>query len=156
MLFSLSSLCSLHHHSQREDYCQSLIRDSIDFIVFVQNLSRVFLLSELRLWYQIDENVQREIINHRSLRHPNIIRFKEVRSYFSSANYPFVRLKGNWAFWVKQMVICSIFGACNPHVTRCLKKFLVMIYDCVIFSSLCKVVYIIFSAYRYENICRNH
>lgn len=27
---------------------------------------------------QIDENVQREIINHRSLRHPNIIRFKEV------------------------------------------------------------------------------
>lgn len=35
-------------------------------------------------WYfllQIDENVQREIINHRSLRHPNIVRFKEV-SYF--------------------------------------------------------------------------
>lgn len=29
------------------------------------------------LW-QIDENVQREIINHRSLRHPNIVRFKEV------------------------------------------------------------------------------
>ncbi|GER35683.1 protein kinase superfamily protein [Striga asiatica] len=27
---------------------------------------------------QIDENVQREIVNHRSLRHPNIIRFKEV------------------------------------------------------------------------------
>ncbi|CAN1343643.1 Serine/threonine-protein kinase SRK2I [Linum perenne] len=27
---------------------------------------------------QIDENVQREIINHRSLRHPNIVRFKEV------------------------------------------------------------------------------
>ena len=27
---------------------------------------------------QIDENVKREIINHRSLRHPNIIRFKEV------------------------------------------------------------------------------
>lgn len=26
----------------------------------------------------IDENVQREIINHRSLKHPNIIRFKEV------------------------------------------------------------------------------
>ncbi|XVE66923.1 hypothetical protein DITRI_Ditri08aG0119200 [Diplodiscus trichospermus] len=28
--------------------------------------------------YKIDENVAREIINHRSLRHPNIIRFKEV------------------------------------------------------------------------------
>ncbi|GKU99018.1 hypothetical protein SLEP1_g11933 [Rubroshorea leprosula] len=27
---------------------------------------------------QIDENVQREIINHRSLRHPNIVKFKEV------------------------------------------------------------------------------
>ncbi|PAN21599.1 hypothetical protein PAHAL_3G479200 [Panicum hallii] len=27
---------------------------------------------------KIDENVQREIINHRSLRHPNIIQFKEV------------------------------------------------------------------------------
>ncbi|XP_042515600.1 serine/threonine-protein kinase SAPK6-like isoform X2 [Macadamia integrifolia] len=28
--------------------------------------------------YKIDENVAREIINHRSLRHPNIIRFKKV------------------------------------------------------------------------------
>ncbi|KAL0013195.1 hypothetical protein SO802_000264 [Lithocarpus litseifolius] len=28
--------------------------------------------------HKIDENVTREIINHRSLRHPNIIRFKEV------------------------------------------------------------------------------
>ncbi|XP_039062808.1 serine/threonine-protein kinase SRK2H [Hibiscus syriacus] len=27
---------------------------------------------------KIDENVAREIINHRSLHHPNIIRFKEV------------------------------------------------------------------------------
>ncbi|XP_075080857.1 serine/threonine-protein kinase SAPK2-like isoform X6 [Nicotiana tabacum] len=27
---------------------------------------------------QIDEHVQREIVNHRSLRHPNIIKFKEV------------------------------------------------------------------------------
>jgi serine/threonine-protein kinase SRK2 len=33
---------------------------------------------------QIDENVQREIINHRSLRHPNIIRFKEVSSFLPS------------------------------------------------------------------------
>ena len=28
---------------------------------------------------QIDKNVEREVINHRSLLHPNIIRFKEVR-----------------------------------------------------------------------------
>ncbi|KAK8957520.1 Serine/threonine-protein kinase SAPK10 [Platanthera zijinensis] len=27
---------------------------------------------------KIDENVRREIINHRSLRHPNIVRFKEI------------------------------------------------------------------------------
>lgn len=33
---------------------------------------------------QIDENVQREIINHRSLRHPNIVRFKEVPSFPNS------------------------------------------------------------------------
>ncbi|KAG5029869.1 hypothetical protein JHK87_013383 [Glycine soja] len=31
---------------------------------------------------KIDENVAREIINHRSLRHPNIIRFKEARTLF--------------------------------------------------------------------------
>lgn len=30
---------------------------------------------------QIDEHVQREIINHRDLKHPNIIRFKEVYMY---------------------------------------------------------------------------
>ncbi|GAU19517.1 hypothetical protein TSUD_303310 [Trifolium subterraneum] len=31
---------------------------------------------------KIDENVAREIMNHRSLRHPNIIRFKEARYFF--------------------------------------------------------------------------
>jgi hypothetical protein len=35
----------------------------------------------LFVWWQIDENVAREIINHRSLRHPNIIRFKEVCAF---------------------------------------------------------------------------
>ncbi|XP_058776955.1 serine/threonine-protein kinase SRK2A-like [Vicia villosa] len=35
--------------------------------------------AESLIWrIEIDENVAREIINHRSLRHPNIIRFKEV------------------------------------------------------------------------------
>jgi hypothetical protein len=38
-----------------------------------------FVFSFSRPVLQIDENVAREIINHRSLRHPNIIRFKEVR-----------------------------------------------------------------------------
>ena len=39
---------------------------------------------------QIDENVAREIINHRSLRHPNIIRFKEVRGIDSKNVMVFV------------------------------------------------------------------
>ncbi|KAL2513904.1 Serine/threonine-protein kinase SRK2B [Forsythia ovata] len=41
--------------------------------------------------HRIDENVAREIINHKSLRHPNIIRFKEARYFFqqliSGVNY---------------------------------------------------------------------
>lgn len=34
--------------------------------------------SKVCFGWQIDEHVQREIMNHRSLRHPNIVRFKEV------------------------------------------------------------------------------
>ncbi len=29
---------------------------------------------------QIDKNVEREIVNHRTLLHPNIIKFREVRA----------------------------------------------------------------------------
>ncbi|XP_012489261.1 serine/threonine-protein kinase SAPK1 isoform X3 [Gossypium raimondii] len=36
------------------------------------------LISRVSLTMQIDEHVQREIMNHRSLKHPNIIKFKEV------------------------------------------------------------------------------
>jgi len=43
---------------------------------------KFFFLLFLLFHFQIDENVAREIINHRSLRHPNIIRFKEVRTLF--------------------------------------------------------------------------
>lgn len=35
---------------------------------------------DLMLFLQIDKNVERELINHRSLLHPNIIRFKEVHN----------------------------------------------------------------------------
>ncbi|KAL0367977.1 UNVERIFIED_CONTAM: Serine/threonine-protein kinase SAPK1 [Sesamum calycinum] len=35
---------------------------------------------------KIDEHVQREIMNHRSLRHPNIVRFKEARFFFQQAD----------------------------------------------------------------------
>lgn len=49
---------------------------------------------------QIDENVQREIINHRSLRHPNIVRFKEVSAYFYlskfNSNGKVKRVRKSW------------------------------------------------------------
>lgn len=38
----------------------------------------LFAVKYIERGKKIDENVQREIINHKSLRHPNIIRFKEV------------------------------------------------------------------------------
>ncbi|XXG66634.1 hypothetical protein AAC387_Pa06g0165 [Persea americana] len=38
----------------------------------------LFAVKYLQRGKKIDEKVQREIINHKSLRHPNIIRFKEV------------------------------------------------------------------------------
>lgn len=41
----------------------------------------------ISLYIQIDENVAREIINHRSLRHPNIIRFKEVIIVLNAHKY---------------------------------------------------------------------
>ncbi|GFZ15383.1 protein kinase superfamily protein [Actinidia rufa] len=39
----------------------------------------LFAVKYIERGKKIDENVQREIINHRSLRHPNIVRFKEVK-----------------------------------------------------------------------------
>ncbi|GAB4847261.1 Serine/threonine-protein kinase sapk2 [Ancistrocladus abbreviatus] len=38
----------------------------------------LFAVKYIERGQKIDEHVQREIINHRSLKHPNIIRFKEV------------------------------------------------------------------------------
>ena len=38
------------------------------------------MLMLMSLGVQIDENVERELINHRTLVHPNIVRFREVRS----------------------------------------------------------------------------
>lgn len=49
------------------------------YMNFGSLLINEFLLAVL----QIDEHVQREIINHRSLKHPNIVRFKEVHIFLS-------------------------------------------------------------------------
>ncbi|XP_020517638.1 serine/threonine-protein kinase SAPK2 isoform X3 [Amborella trichopoda] len=38
----------------------------------------LFAVKYIDRGHKIDENVRREIMNHRSLRHPNIVRFKEV------------------------------------------------------------------------------
>eukprot|EP00268_Persea_americana_P033296 TRINITY_DN32989_c0_g2_i3.p1 TRINITY_DN32989_c0_g2~~TRINITY_DN32989_c0_g2_i3.p1 ORF type:complete len:220 (+),score=42.19 TRINITY_DN32989_c0_g2_i3:132-791(+) len=38
----------------------------------------LFAVKYIERGQRIDENVQREIMNHRSLKHPNIVRFKEV------------------------------------------------------------------------------
>ncbi|CAN6480007.1 unnamed protein product [Victoria cruziana] len=38
----------------------------------------LFAVKYIEKGQRIDENVKREIMNHRSLKHPNIVRFKEV------------------------------------------------------------------------------
>lgn len=43
-----------------------------------KNTKELFAVKYIERGNKIDEKVQREIINHRSLRHPNIVRFKEV------------------------------------------------------------------------------
>ncbi|XP_070001765.1 serine/threonine-protein kinase SAPK2-like isoform X2 [Nicotiana tabacum] len=48
------------------------------FFVQIQDLFLLLFFALFWLSMQIDEHVQREIVNHRSLRHPNIIKFKEV------------------------------------------------------------------------------
>ncbi|XP_027329229.1 serine/threonine-protein kinase SAPK2-like isoform X2 [Abrus precatorius] len=40
--------------------------------------NKFFAVKFIERGQKIDENVQREIMNHRSLKHPNIIRFKEI------------------------------------------------------------------------------
>ena len=40
---------------------------------------------------QIDKNVERELINHRSLLHPNIIKFKEVNRTSCTHTHNYMR-----------------------------------------------------------------
>ncbi|XP_044462089.1 serine/threonine-protein kinase SRK2A-like isoform X2 [Mangifera indica] len=47
-----------------------------------KNTKELVAMKYIERGRKIDENVAREIINHRSLRHPNIIRFKEARYFF--------------------------------------------------------------------------
>ncbi|KAJ0882332.1 putative non-specific serine/threonine protein kinase [Helianthus annuus] len=61
-----------------------LHRPSLIFVSSQVQLSHFHLIlsvssSVLKIQILIDEHVEREILNHRSLRHPNIIRFKELK-----------------------------------------------------------------------------
>ncbi|GMQ02248.1 hypothetical protein CsSME_00048565 [Camellia sinensis var. sinensis] len=46
----------------------------------VDNGRELFAVKLIERGENIDEHVQREIMNHRSLKHPNILRFKELRN----------------------------------------------------------------------------
>lgn len=63
--------------------------------------------------YKIDENVAREIINHRSLRHPNIIRFKEVDESNISLVCNFVFRNSNCLFFA------SAYDESRTLITGC-------------------------------------
>lgn len=58
---------------------------------------------------QIDDNVQREIINHRSLKHPNIIRFKEVSQDLHDAHslvhHSIFSSKNNFSIMYLQVIL---------------------------------------------------
>lgn len=45
-------------------------------------VDQLYAVKYIERGQKIDEHVQREIVNHRSLKHPNIIRFKEVYHFF--------------------------------------------------------------------------
>lgn len=62
----------------------SILSDFVSILAPISNFAVDFGAScphaglAFRFLLQIDEHVQREIMNHRSLKHPNIVRFKEV------------------------------------------------------------------------------
>ncbi|KAJ4950811.1 hypothetical protein NE237_027643 [Protea cynaroides] len=47
-------------------------------LVMDKSTKELYAVKYIERGQKIDENVQREIMNHRSLKHPNIVRFKEV------------------------------------------------------------------------------
>ncbi|GAY62861.1 hypothetical protein CUMW_221140 [Citrus unshiu] len=47
-----------------------------------KNTKELVAMKYIERGHKIDANVAREIINHKQLRHPNIIRFKEARYFF--------------------------------------------------------------------------
>lgn len=62
-------------------------------------------------FWQIDEHVQREIMNHRALKHPNIIRFKEVSKQVSLIpKWHYLLLHALFALCVYTYSLSSMFN----------------------------------------------
>ena len=76
----------------------------------------LFLLLKSFFLLQIDESVQKEIINHRYLRHPNIVQFKEVFRFLFVALFLFfmsmIGVLGLIDFYLPK--ICTL-GHSNPN-----------------------------------------
>ncbi|MFS7941291.1 putative protein kinase CAMK-OST1L family [Helianthus anomalus] len=52
-----------------------------------KSTKELFAVKFIERGQKIDEHAEREILNHRSLIHPNIIRFKEVVELYSSGQF---------------------------------------------------------------------
>ncbi|KAK9121055.1 hypothetical protein Syun_018672 [Stephania yunnanensis] len=50
----------------------------VAWLVIDKVTEELFAVKYIERGKKIDKKVEREIINHRSLRHPNIVQFKEV------------------------------------------------------------------------------
>lgn len=93
---------------------------------------------EFCFWFQIDENVQREIINHRSLRHPNIIRFKEVTLENTNS---FIRALPHIYFYLCHWdVICILVQIWQPDLSLEFELFLADNTPLVIFVNVYMIV----------------
>lgn len=93
---------------------------------------------EFCFWFQIDENVQREIINHRSLRHPNIIRFKEVTLENTNS---FIRALPHIYFYLCHWdVICILVQILQPDLSLEFELFLADNTPLVIFVNVHMIV----------------
>lgn len=103
MSFLLSSLL---REARRSASSSTPFKFQLHNFVFFPSLLANYSSGYVLFWFtvrhwkyvlQIDEHVQREIMNHRSLKHPNIIRFKEVSKGILTL---LIMSEGCLLFWV--------------------------------------------------------
>lgn len=89
-----------------------LMNESFDFWFLILSYVFVYLIFGITV-FQIDANVAREIINHKQLRHPNIIRFKEVIFCFLFCGFGFCLVEFLFVkivlIWESMLHICLFF-----------------------------------------------